>query len=92
MVLDVEPPKCLATPLTVPTKLLMGAGPSNAAESVLRAGALPLLGHLHTEFIKVILIHHQLTSLVADSISTHDSYSKKLVVFTDSTATFFFFI
>jgi len=54
MVLDVEPPKCLATPLTVPTKLLMGAGPSNAAESVLRAGALPLLGHLHTEFIKIM--------------------------------------
>ncbi len=53
MVLDVEPPQSLSTPLQVPEKLLMGAGPSNASERVLRAGALPLVGHLHAEFVKV---------------------------------------
>ena len=53
--MDYEPPQCLAKPLDVPSKLLMGAGPSNAAENVLRAGALPLLGHLHTEFVQVLL-------------------------------------
>ena len=51
--LDVPPPKCFQSALQIPTKLLMGAGPSNAAESVLKAGSLPLLGHLHTEFVKV---------------------------------------
>lgn len=54
MELDCQPPQCLARPLEVPSKLLMGAGPSNAAENVLRASGLPLLGHLHTEFIQVI--------------------------------------
>ena len=53
--MDYEPPQCLAKPLDVPSKLLMGAGPSNAAENVLRAGALPLLGHLHTEFVQVLI-------------------------------------
>ena len=53
MSFDVEAPECLTLPIQVPSKLLMGAGPSNASESVLNAGSLPLLGHLHTEFIKV---------------------------------------
>lgn len=53
MALDLQPPQCLAKPLEVPSKLLMGAGPSNAAEIVLKAGSLPLLGHLHTEFVQV---------------------------------------
>lgn len=53
MVLDCQPPQCLAKPLDVPSKLLMGAGPSNAADQVLKAGSLPLLGHLHTEFVQV---------------------------------------
>lgn len=54
MALSVGPPKCLELPMNVPSKLLMGPGPSNAAESVLKVSALPLLGHLHTEFIKIM--------------------------------------
>ena len=53
MTVDVEPPKCLAEPIHVPAKLLMGPGPSNASEKVLQTASLPLLGHMHTEFIKV---------------------------------------
>lgn len=56
MSVDFQPPQCLAKPIAVPSKLLMGAGPSNAAENVLKAGSLPLLGHLHTEFTQVILL------------------------------------
>ena len=47
------PPECLKTPMQVPQKLLMGPGPSNAPTRVLEANALPLLGHLHPEFIQV---------------------------------------
>ena len=50
-----EPAACLSEPINVPSKLLMGPGPSNAHPRVLAAGALPLLGHLHTEFTKVFL-------------------------------------
>ncbi|GFR93266.1 serine--pyruvate aminotransferase [Elysia marginata] len=49
-----EPPACLSEPINVPSKLLMGPGPSNAHPRVLAAGALPLLGHLHTEFTKIM--------------------------------------
>lgn len=55
MAIDVEAPECLAQPIQVPSKILMGAGPSNAADSVLKTGELPLLGHLHAEFTKVRL-------------------------------------
>lgn len=54
MSVDYAPPQCLAKPIEVPSKLLMGAGPSNAADIVLKAGSLPLLGHLHVEFIKIM--------------------------------------
>ena len=53
MALSVEAPKCFELPINIPSKLLMGPGPSNAAESVLKVSSAPLLGHLHTEFIKV---------------------------------------
>lgn len=53
MTVDVEAPECLAQPMQVPAKLLMGAGPSNASDAVLKTASLPLLGHLHTEFVKV---------------------------------------
>ena len=49
------PPECFKTPMQVPQKLLMGPGPSNAPKRVLEANALPLLGHLHPEFIQVSL-------------------------------------
>ena len=53
MALAVKTPKCFEQPINIPSKLLMGPGPSNAAESVLKISSAPLLGHLHTEFIKV---------------------------------------
>ena len=53
MAVDYQSPQCLSRPIEVPEQLLMGAGPSNAAENVLKAGSLPLLGHLHTEFTQV---------------------------------------
>eukprot|EP00058_Branchiostoma_floridae_P028483 XP_002613974.1 hypothetical protein BRAFLDRAFT_67460 [Branchiostoma floridae] len=51
------PPKELLTPLRVPQKTLLGPGPSNASPRVLAASALPLLGHLHPEFLQGIEYH-----------------------------------
>jgi len=68
MSFEVEAPECLTLPIQVPSKLLMGAGPSNASESVLNAGSLPLLGHLHTEFIKVYIIINELLHFIFNSI------------------------
>lgn len=56
MAVDYEVPSSLSKAMEFPTKMLMGAGPSNGHEKVLQAGSLPLLGHLHTEFVKVWLI------------------------------------
>ena len=42
-------------PLRVPTKTLMGPGPSTAHPRVLEAAKLPLLGHLHGEFVKIMV-------------------------------------
>lgn len=47
------PPACLLRPMEFPTKTLMGPGPSNCPERVLKAQSLPLLGHLHPEFTQV---------------------------------------
>lgn len=38
----------------VPTRNLMGPGPSNAYPRVLAAQALPLLGHMHPPTIKIM--------------------------------------
>lgn len=57
MAVDYEAPPSLSKPMDIPAKMLMGAGPSNAADAVLNAGAQPLLGHLHTEFIKVSFLY-----------------------------------
>jgi len=48
------PPERLQQPLTVPQRLLMGPGPSNSSPRVLQVAALPLLGHLHPEFLDVM--------------------------------------
>ncbi|KIZ02593.1 Serine--pyruvate aminotransferase [Monoraphidium neglectum] len=40
--------------LEVPSRLLMGPGPSNAHPRVLAAQALPLLGHMHPHFFKIM--------------------------------------
>lgn len=55
--MSVSPPKCLMKPMDVPSKLLMGPGPSNCPPRVLAAGSLPMLGHLHPEFTKVTRHH-----------------------------------
>jgi len=52
--MDVSPPETLKNPIHVPQKLLMGPGPSNVSQRVLNAQALPTLGHLHTEFCKIM--------------------------------------
>ncbi|KAK6177486.1 hypothetical protein SNE40_015578 [Patella caerulea] len=48
------PPQCLLKPLDFPHKTLMGPGPSNCPPRILAACALPMLGHLHPEFIKIM--------------------------------------
>lgn len=42
------------SPLKVPTRLLMGPGPTNAHPRVLSAQSLPLLGHLHPPFLAIM--------------------------------------
>merc|ERR1711874_347226 len=57
MTLDVSPPSSLELPLNVPLKTMTGPGPSNVSERVLKAQALPTLGHLHPEFTKIMKNH-----------------------------------
>lgn len=38
----------------IPQRYLMGPGPANAAPRVLTAQALPLLGHMHPPFLKIM--------------------------------------
>lgn len=49
------PPKSLSEPMNVPTKTLMGPGPSNMPKRVQDALNNPILGHLHPECLKVLL-------------------------------------
>ncbi|GBF98320.1 alanine-glyoxylate transaminase [Raphidocelis subcapitata] len=44
----------IAGPLQVPSRMLMGPGPSNAHPRVLAAQTLPLLGHMHPSFFKIM--------------------------------------
>ncbi|XP_020624089.1 serine--pyruvate aminotransferase-like [Orbicella faveolata] len=46
----VPPPEELLVPLTVPTKLLFGPGPSNPSMRIYNASAMSLLGHLQADF------------------------------------------
>ena len=55
MSLIVTPPESLKGALTIPEKTLLGPGPSNVPERILKAMALPTIGHLHPEFCKVIM-------------------------------------
>ncbi|KAF5273958.1 hypothetical protein FQA39_LY01073 [Lamprigera yunnana] len=52
--MDVQPPKVLGVPLVVPSKILMGPGPSNCPPRVLQSLSLPILGHLHPECTKIM--------------------------------------
>ena len=54
MPLSVPAPASLAAPISVPLKTMTGPGPSNVADRVLQAQALPTLGHLHPEFTKIM--------------------------------------
>ncbi|CAG2222273.1 AGXT [Mytilus edulis] len=49
-----NPPQSLLKPMVIPQKLLMGPGPSNSSPRILSASALPMLGHLHPEFTKIM--------------------------------------
>ena len=51
--MKVNPPEALKKPLSVPSKLLMGPGPSNTPLRVQYAMMKPMLGHLHPEFCQV---------------------------------------
>ncbi|XP_071945590.1 alanine--glyoxylate aminotransferase-like [Antedon mediterranea] len=51
---NIDPPTGLFEPMNVPHKLLTGPGPSNSPPRVLAASALPLLGHMHPEFLKIM--------------------------------------
>ena len=47
-------PPQLLTPLTVPTKVLFGPGPSNPNMRIYNASAMSLLGHMQADFYKVM--------------------------------------
>uniref|UniRef100_A0AC34REB6 Alanine--glyoxylate aminotransferase n=1 Tax=Panagrolaimus sp. JU765 TaxID=591449 RepID=A0AC34REB6_9BILA len=50
----IPPPEVLKNPPNIPEKLLFGPGPSNMASPIQASLNAPLLGHLHTEFIKIM--------------------------------------
>lgn len=45
---------CAAPHVQVPSRLLMGPGPTNAWPRVLAAQSLPLLGHMHPPFMTIM--------------------------------------
>lgn len=53
--LEYSPNERLLKPLHVPEdRLLLGPGPSNPHPRILQASSLPLVGHLHPEFLEVM--------------------------------------
>ncbi|XP_044272069.1 alanine--glyoxylate aminotransferase-like [Tribolium madens] len=52
--MDVAPPQELDQPLRVPSKTLMGPGPSNCSPRVMEALSRPILGHMHPEIFKIM--------------------------------------
>ena len=50
----VERPKSLSHQMEVPQKVLCGPGPTNMYPRVKDSLSLPLLGHLHKEFTKIL--------------------------------------
>jgi hypothetical protein len=47
-------PNLPTTPLSVPHRTLHGPGPSTAHPRVLATSSLPMLGHMHPEFGKIL--------------------------------------
>lgn len=52
--LTVPPPASLSVPLSVPQKLLLGAGPGNCPPRILHAGSQPLLGLLDADMVRIM--------------------------------------
>lgn len=52
---DIPVPQCFSTPMFVKEKRLLGAGPSNPPNDVLKSLSLPMMGHLHPETLKVCI-------------------------------------
>lgn len=50
---DISVPQCFSSPMFVKEKRLLGAGPSNPPNNVLKALSKPMMGHLHPEILKV---------------------------------------
>ena len=48
----------------VPMRILMGPGPANANPRVLQAQALPMLGHMHPPFLKIMDGRHSTGSQI----------------------------
>ena len=54
MVLEIPKPDVFDVPLKVVEKTMTGAGPSNYHERIRRSMSLPVLGHLHSETLKIM--------------------------------------
>ncbi|GJP40793.1 hypothetical protein CLOM_g470 [Closterium sp. NIES-68] len=52
--LKVSKPALSTTPLSLPNRILMGPGPATPHPRVLAAASLPLIGHMHPEFLTVM--------------------------------------
>ncbi|EDW00110.1 alanine--glyoxylate aminotransferase [Drosophila grimshawi] len=52
--MEVPPPLVLKRQLFVPSKTLMGPGPSNCSQRVLEAMSNPVLGHMHPECLQIM--------------------------------------
>lgn len=47
-------PDISTSPLDIPPRVLMGPGPSSAYPRILSTSSLPLLGHMHPEFLSIM--------------------------------------
>lgn len=54
MVLEISKPDVFNAPLKVIEKTMTGAGPSNYHDRIRKSMSLPVLGHLHTETLKIM--------------------------------------
>lgn len=53
--IEISPPhQFLTSKLNIPTKTLMGAGPSNMPKRVRKVMSSQLLGHMHQETFKIM--------------------------------------
>ncbi|XP_054708210.1 alanine--glyoxylate aminotransferase-like [Uloborus diversus] len=54
MAFMIPPPSSLLLPLHIPQKLLLGPGPSNCSENILKASSFQMLGHLDEDFLNIM--------------------------------------